>query len=46
MKKTLIYLINELVEFWDEFGRGKDVVRQHGFLDTTRFGPDVILYTL
>jgi hypothetical protein len=31
---------------WDKFGSEKGAVRQGGFLDTTRFGPDVVLSTL
>ena len=39
-------MIDEIVEFWDEFGSEKGAVWQCGFLDNTRFGPDVILCTL
>ena len=35
-----------IVELWDEFGSEKGVVQYRGFLDTTRFGPPVILWTL
>ena len=31
-----VLVINELVEFWDEFGSEKGAVWQRGFLDTTR----------
>ena len=34
------------VEFWDKFGSENGVVCQCGFLDTIRFGPDVVLCTL
>ncbi len=41
-----VLVINELVDFRDKFGSEIRVVHQRGFLDTTRFGPDVVLSTL
>jgi len=41
-----VLAINELVEFRDKFGSEIRAVRQRGVLDTTRFGPDVVLSTL
>jgi hypothetical protein len=41
-----VLVINELVEFWDKFGSEICEVRQRGFLNTTRFGPDLSLTTL
>jgi hypothetical protein len=41
-----VLAINKLVEFRDKFGSEIRVVRQCGFHDTTRFGPDVVLSTL
>jgi hypothetical protein len=41
-----VLVINVLVEFWDKFGSEKGAVWQGGFLDTTRFGPDVVLSAL
>jgi hypothetical protein len=38
--------INELVEFWDNLGSEILAVCQRGFLETTRFGPDVPLTIL
>ena len=44
--EAIFLAINELVEFRDKFGSEIRAVRQRGFLDTTRFGPDVVLSTL
>ena len=41
-----VLVINQLVEFWDKFGGEEGEVWQCGFLNTTRFGPDVLLSTL
>ncbi len=41
-----VLAINELVEFRDKFGNEIRVVWYRDFLDTTRIGPDVVLFTL
>ena len=41
-----VLVVIQLVEFWDKSGGEKGVVCQCGFLNTTRFGPDVVLSTL
>ena len=41
-----VLVVNQLVKFWDKFGREKGEMWQCDFLNTTRFGHDVVLSTL
>jgi hypothetical protein len=41
-----VLVVDQMVEFWDMLRGEEGVVCQCGFLNTTRFGPDVVLTTL
>ena len=41
-----VLVVDQLVESWDKLRGEEGAVWQCGFLNTTRFGPDVVLTTL
>ncbi len=41
-----VLVVDQMVEFWDKFRGEEGVVCQCGFINTTRFGRDVVQNTL